>query len=212
MTVISGRQEAEWVYQGVTSNPALAGLRLLIMDVGGGSTEFILSSGGQARACHSHPLGAVRMLELLHPADPPSPEDHARCRRMLSEFIVQRVAPDMHPGLAEDTAPIHLVGTGGSATILARMEGMLDSFDRDGVESARLSRARVTWWMNHLWSLPLAGRRRIVGLPKKRADVILTGGSIYEAVMDAFGISEMRVSTRGLRYAAVMAEAMPEGA
>jgi exopolyphosphatase/pppGpp-phosphohydrolase len=55
-----------------------------------------------------------------------------------------------------------------------------------------------------LWRLPLAERKEIVGLPKLRADVILTGVVIYEMVMAEFGFNELRVSTRGLRFAAVM--------
>ena len=55
-----------------------------------------------------------------------------------------------------------------------------------------------------LWKLPLAGRKEIPGLPKTRADVILTGVLIYEMVMAEFGFKELRVSTRGLRFAAVM--------
>ena len=55
-----------------------------------------------------------------------------------------------------------------------------------------------------LWSLPLAERREITGLPKLRADVILPGVLIYEAVMEEFGFKLLRVSTRGLRFAAVM--------
>ena len=68
----------------------------------------------------------------------------------------------------------------------------------------RASTERVHWHVEHLWSLPLAERQQIVGLPKKRADVILTGAAIYEAVMEQFGFGELRVSTRGLRFAAVM--------
>jgi exopolyphosphatase/pppGpp-phosphohydrolase len=56
----------------------------------------------------------------------------------------------------------------------------------------------------NLWSLPLAERKEVVGLPKLRADVILTGVLIYEAVMEEFGFKQLRVSTRGLRFAAVM--------
>jgi exopolyphosphatase/guanosine-5'-triphosphate,3'-diphosphate pyrophosphatase len=63
----------------------------------------------------------------------------------------------------------------------------------------------VRAWAERLWNLPLAERREIPGLPKERADVILTGVLIYEAVMEAFGFAELRVSTRGLRFAAVMA-------
>ena len=55
-----------------------------------------------------------------------------------------------------------------------------------------------------LWRLPLAGRKEITGLPKLRADVILTGVLIYEMVMEEFGFKQLRVSTRGLRFAAVM--------
>ncbi len=56
----------------------------------------------------------------------------------------------------------------------------------------------------NLWRLPLAERKEIPGLPKLRADVILTGVLIYEMVMEEFGFNELRVSTRGLRFAAVM--------
>jgi exopolyphosphatase/guanosine-5'-triphosphate,3'-diphosphate pyrophosphatase len=56
----------------------------------------------------------------------------------------------------------------------------------------------------NLWSLPLAERKKVVGLPKLHADVILTGVVIYEAVMEEFGFTQLRISTRGLRFAAVM--------
>ena len=56
----------------------------------------------------------------------------------------------------------------------------------------------------NLWKLPLAARKEIPGLPKLRADVILTGVLIYEAVMEEFGFKELHISTRGLRFAAVM--------
>jgi exopolyphosphatase/pppGpp-phosphohydrolase len=56
----------------------------------------------------------------------------------------------------------------------------------------------------HLWRLPVVERKEIPGLPKTRVDVILTGVLIYEAVMEEFGFQELRVSTRGLRFAAVM--------
>jgi exopolyphosphatase/guanosine-5'-triphosphate,3'-diphosphate pyrophosphatase len=64
----------------------------------------------------------------------------------------------------------------------------------------------VWGWVERLWSLPLAERREIPGLLEERADVMLTGALIYGAVMEAFAFSELRVSTRGLRFAAVMDE------
>jgi exopolyphosphatase/guanosine-5'-triphosphate,3'-diphosphate pyrophosphatase len=83
------------------------------------------------------------------------------------------------------------------------MEAALEHFDRERIEGFCLSRTRVDWHVNHLWSLPLARRRQIVGLPPDRADVILTGVAILEAVLGEFGFSELHVSTRGLRFAAV---------
>jgi exopolyphosphatase/guanosine-5'-triphosphate,3'-diphosphate pyrophosphatase len=67
-----------------------------------------------------------------------------------------------------------------------------------------LSFEQVVAHRKNLWKLPLSGRKEIPGLPKLRADVILTGVLIYETVMEEFGFNELRVSTRGLRFAAVM--------
>ncbi len=202
--IISGDQEAEWVYQGVMSDPALAGQRLIIMDVGGGSTEFILGEGEHPHYSRSFPLGSVRLLDRHPPSDPPTPDELRQCRGSLNDFIIREIHPVLDPLLNNGRALPQLVGTGGAATILARMENQLDDFDRERVEAARLTLGMVTAWTERLWSLPLAERRRIVGLPKKRADVILPGVAIYEAVMRQFGVGEMRVSTRGLRFAALM--------
>ena len=96
------------------------------------------------------------------------------------------------------------MGVGGAATILACMEAKLETFDRARIEATRLSAARVTWHLERLWSLPLEERKKTIGLPRNRADLILMGVAVYQAVMEEFGFPELRVSTRGLRFAAVM--------
>ena len=204
--IISGEKEAEWAFQGVTSDPNYARQPLLLLDVGGGSTEFILGQGGQKHFAQSFPLGTVRLLEKVPHSDPPSARELAACRAWLKNFLQETVRPELEPALKRETkaGQIEIVGTGGTTSILARMEAKLESFDREQIENTRLSRERVRWQVNHLWSLPLAQRQQITGLPKKRADVILTGVVIYEAVMEEFGFAELRVSTRGLRYAALM--------
>jgi exopolyphosphatase/guanosine-5'-triphosphate,3'-diphosphate pyrophosphatase len=100
--------------------------------------------------------------------------------------------------------PLQLVGTGGTATILARMEAKMEDYDRTKIETTRLSLKQITAQAQKLWQMPLAERKTIVGLPPKRADVILMGVTIYEAVMAEFGFVDLRVSTRGLRFAALM--------
>ena len=208
--IISGEQEAFLVFRGVTSVPDLAREPLLLLNVGGGSTEFILGQGEHRHFCRSFPLGVLRLLENFPPANPPSPRQLADCRLGVRDFLNREVLPQLQPALRRETRidvkhrPAQLVGTGGTATILARLEARLATFNRDRIEGVVLSLDSVRLWVDRLWKLPLAKRKQIVGLPKKRADVILPGVVIYEGVMECLNLPELRVSTRGLRFAAVM--------
>jgi exopolyphosphatase/guanosine-5'-triphosphate,3'-diphosphate pyrophosphatase len=210
--IISGEREADLAFRGVTTMPELAHQPLMLLDVGGGSTEFILGQGEHRHFCRSFPLGALRLLEKLPPADPPTARQLAECRRWVKDFLRVEVLPLLQPALqresADDTAhrPAVLVGTGGTATILARMQGRLGKFHRERIEGMRLTIEQVRDHVERLWELPLAQRKQTIGLPRKRADVILSGVVIYEGVMENLGYSELRVSTRGLRFAALLEE------
>src|SRR5208282_700989 len=202
--IISGAREAEWVFQGVTTDPELARHPLLLLDVGGGSTEFIVGGGAKKSFAHSFPLGTVRLMEKFPHSDPPTRGEFTQCRDWLRNFLRYEVRPQLEPALKNEAGEIRLVGTGGTTSILARIERKLDRFDREKIERAVLSFDQIAAHRKNLWKLPLAERKEIVGLPKLRADVILTGVLIYEAVMEEFGFEQLRVSTRGLRFAAVM--------
>jgi exopolyphosphatase/guanosine-5'-triphosphate,3'-diphosphate pyrophosphatase len=215
--IISGEQEADWAFRGVTSDPELATVPLLLLDVGGGSTEFILGQGENKHFCQSFQLGTVRLFEQLPHGDPPSPQDLAGCRTWVSDFLDREVRPRIEPALRKEwkldpeRRPIQLVGAGGTTTIMARMEARLEDYDRNRIEATRLTREQVRARVELLWRLPLAERKLIIGLPEKRADVILPGVVIYERVMEAFDFNELRVSTRGLRFAAVMDDQLTAG-
>jgi exopolyphosphatase/guanosine-5'-triphosphate,3'-diphosphate pyrophosphatase len=202
--IITGAREAEWVFRGVTTDAELANQPLLLLDVGGGSTEFILGHGTQKSFAHSFPLGTVRLMEKFPHSDPPAPGEFTRCRDWLKNFLHHEVRPLLEPALKIETGEIRLVGTGGTTSILARLEKKLDRFDREKIERTVLSFDQIVAHRKQLWKLPLAERKEIIGLPKLRADVILTGVVIYEMVMAEFGFQQLRVSTRGLRFAAVM--------
>ncbi len=209
--ILAGEQEAEWGFRGVTSDPKLARQPLLLLDVGGGSTQMIVGQGEAVHFCKSYNLGTVRLLERIPQSDPPKAQELGTCQAWLKEYLQKQVRPQLAPALQSEVSPgssqarqILLVGVGGTASILARMEGKMDQFDRERIEGTRLSLARLRWHVEHLWGLPLQERRDLVGLPRNRADVILPGVAIYEAVMVEFGFGELRVSTRGLRFAAVM--------
>ncbi|MFM8359952.1 MAG: Ppx/GppA family phosphatase, partial [Verrucomicrobiota bacterium] len=96
------------------------------------------------------------------------------------------------------------VGIGGTTAILALMQAGEDRFDRQLVEAARFSPDGLDPLVRRLWALSLVQRRQLPGLPPERADVILTGSAIYAAVMRTFGLAELRVSTRGLRFALLL--------
>jgi exopolyphosphatase/guanosine-5'-triphosphate,3'-diphosphate pyrophosphatase len=206
--IISGDQEAEWAFQGVTAGTELAKAPLLLLDVGGGSTEFILGRGEHKHFARSYPLGTVRLLEKFPHRDPPTRAEFTACRDWIKHFLQSEVRPGIDPALRHEarsfSGEIQLVGTGGTTSILARMENKLDRFDRERIEATQLNFKQVVTYRKQLWKLPLAGRKEIPGLPKLRADVILTGVLIYETVMEEFGFEQLRISTRGLRFAAVM--------
>ncbi|MGA3145165.1 MAG: Ppx/GppA phosphatase family protein [Verrucomicrobiota bacterium] len=206
--IISGGQEARWAFQGVTTDMELANAPLLLLDVGGGSTQFILGRGERTHFAHSFQFGSVRLLEKFPHSNPPTRGEFTACRDWLKNFLQTEVRPKLEPALRRETdspsAGIQLVGTGGTSSILARIEAKLDRYDRERLEATRLSLEQVKAHRKRLWSLPLTERKEITGLPKLRADVILTGVLIYEVVMEEFGFNRLRVSTRGLRFAAVM--------
>ncbi len=206
LEIISGEQEAEWAFQGATSGTDLSKTPLLLLDVGGGSSEFIVGHGGHKSFARSFALGTVRLMEKFPHSDPPTREEFGKCRDWLAKFLRQEIHPELEPILQREkkSGPLQLAGTGGTATLLARMELKSDRFDRDQIEAARLSLKRIQQHLNDLWGMPLSQRKEISGLPKSRADVILTGVLIYACVMEEFGFTELRVSTRGLRFAALM--------
>jgi len=211
--ILSGAEEADLVFAGVTTDAALVRDPLLLLDVGGGSTEFILGQGSRKDFRASFALGSVRLLEMLPHSDPPTREELQACRQWIEAFLRTEVQPKIAAGgarlpavrsAASTSDRLILVGTGGTATILARIEAELTEFDRLQIEKVRLGLNRLKWHVQHLWSLPLEERKQVIGLPPNRADVILTGALIFQTVMDSFAFSELRVSTRGLRFAAVL--------
>jgi exopolyphosphatase / guanosine-5'-triphosphate,3'-diphosphate pyrophosphatase len=202
--IITGAREAEWAFQGVATDEELSKHPLLLLDVGGGSTEFILGRGEKKSFAHSFPLGTVRLMEKFPHGDPPKKFEFENCRDWLKNFLHHEVRPQLEPALKNAGEEIFLVGTGGTTSILARVEKKLDRFDREKIERTILGFDQVVAHRKNLWKLPLEERKEIAGLPKLRADVILTGVLIYEMVMAEFGFAELRISTRGLRFAAVM--------
>jgi exopolyphosphatase/guanosine-5'-triphosphate,3'-diphosphate pyrophosphatase len=203
--VITGQREAELAFRGVCSAPALATCPILVADVGGGSTELILGDAGQRRFSRSFPLGAVRLMESIRPGHCPGLDALQQCRSHLDAWFEQHVLPVLETAPRADHAQaFQFVGVGGTAAILACIVQELPRYDRALIEAARIDAATLSQWTTRLWCLPLEDRKQILGLPPERADIILTGCAIYEAILRVLKLPTLRPSTRGLRFAALL--------
>jgi len=202
LRVISGDSEADWAFAGVASDPALSDRSLLVMDIGGGSTEFVIGANGHRQAGRSFQLGSVRLLEKFPPGDPPTDRERETCLAWLRDFFAKEIRPFIKEHCCE--ALPTLVSTGGTATILGRMKWKLSSYDREKIEGTSLKATELASETQKLWRMRLEERKRIPGLPSSRADVIIMGAAILEAAVEALGFPEARVSTRGMRFGALL--------
>ena len=93
--IISGAREADWAFQGVSTDQELSRRPLLLLDVGGGSTEFILGHGSKQHFAHSFPLGTVRLMEKFPPGDPPRKAALEACREWIMNLLRHDVRPQL---------------------------------------------------------------------------------------------------------------------
>ncbi len=193
LRVIGGQEEAQLTLLGVHHGLRLGSRRILLVDVGGGSTEFILAKGGTIEAAVSTGLGVVKLTEQHLPSDPPAPSE----LRALDQAVVARIER-LHrelPGLGK----AELIGTAGTPTTLAAIDLALPAYDRQKVHGHVLGRARVKDLFASLAQLPVGERRLVPGLEAGRADVIVAGTAILIATMERLRFEELRVSDDGLR-------------
>jgi exopolyphosphatase/pppGpp-phosphohydrolase len=80
----------------------------------------------------------------------------------------------------------------------------MPGYDRDKIKAVQIPLSRVQEHLQEQWQMTLAQRRQIIGLPPNRGDVILTVMAIYKSIMAQFGLTPLGVSTRGLRYWALL--------
>lgn len=205
LEIIPGELEADLVYQGVLSGCSNTNAGMMLIDVGGGSTEIIIGTGPHPKFSGSYPLGTVRLLESCPHGDPPSGDEREEVVARLRQQLETEIAPTMK-GVMETfcLTSLQLIGTGGTSTLLARMVNSLEGYDRARIEATVLSIDDVTKWFDRLWSLPMAQRGRIVGLPPEKADVILAGVAIYQEIMKFWRLPSLGISMRGLRFGALL--------
>lgn len=191
--VISGEREAELIFAGACSNDNLRDAPLLVMDVGGGSAEFIVGRQGRIeRRCSVH-AGAVRMTERFLHSDPVAPAEF--------DAMTAHLRGLMEPALARfGLAGRAMLGTGGTITTAAAMDLRLAKFNVEAISGHPLSLERLETMLDQLRGMTLAERRQLPGLPAARADIIVAGVAAFVVAMRLAGQPSLTVSTRGLRF------------
>jgi exopolyphosphatase/guanosine-5'-triphosphate,3'-diphosphate pyrophosphatase len=187
--VLTGDEEARLSFLGATAElgpPVLA--PYLVADIGGGSTEFVLGSGGEVTSALSVNIGCVRMTERHLRADPPSAAQTAAATADIDAAITSAAAV-VDAGQART-----LVGLAGSVTTVAGIALDLPGYDPERLHHARIPAAQVHEVTTRLLGLTRAERARIPVMHPGRIDVIGAGALILDRIMTQLGFGEVLVS------------------
>jgi exopolyphosphatase/guanosine-5'-triphosphate,3'-diphosphate pyrophosphatase len=190
--VLSGDEEAALVFDG-----AVGHLRgpvegpVLVVDIGGGSTELVLGTECPDAAV-SMDIGSVRLHERHLLDDPPSPGQIAACLGDIDRHLDECPVP-----VAEARS---VIGTSGTVKTLAAAMLELPFYDRDAIDGTELGTAETVAYVERLVAMTVAERRAIPSMHPGRADVIGAGALIWSRVLARSGVSSYRVSEADILY------------
>jgi len=194
--VISGEREARLAFASVQHAFDLSGKNVVVADIGGGSTEIVFATGNLIESIFSTPLGAVRLTEQFgvgaDAAGPDLEHDLARLEDEVAASLKKRTSRPLF-------APHFLVGCGGTFTTLAELVMAAKREIDVPVAGYRVSQAELRHLRDRLAKLPLRARRGLAGMTPDRADIILAGLTIIDALMKRFRVNTVVVHTRGVR-------------
>ncbi len=196
--LLSGSEEAETIFSGVTADPHWRGKDLFILDIGGGSAEWVQGRHGKMEKRISLPLGAVRLRERFLHTYPVAPDTAA----LLAETVRGQIS---HPLAHYHLGSRRLVGTGGTVTCLAAIAKGMAEFNPRAIDHTSLTVEQVRGLMGRFTDRTLEQLRAIPGLPAKRADLIIPGTAVVLATMELLEARRIHVSVRGLRYGVLTA-------
>lgn len=195
--VIPGSQEAQITYAGATSGGG-SHVPTLVIDIGGGSTEFIRGTGTEMGWGHSLDLGCVRLKERLGYRETLTQELERDARARIQEELRALPAKIGLSDDATDFAVQNILAVAGTPTELARME--LGVFDPAKIDGFTFTRERLEEWVRKLAPLtPLQIHEQFQVSPG-RADVLVLGLLILSEAMAFFARPSLQVSTRGVRF------------
>jgi len=189
--LISGEEEARLTHLGGLL-PGMDPSLTAILDIGGGSTELRLASGGL-----SIDLGSVRFTERFQKSDPITDSDFWTMQESIDTAIINSKLPHWRQKSAPET---QLCAVAGTATTLAAWFLELEKFDAQKIDRLTLSRGDIHRQVEELKWRTVRERESLPGVDPGRADVLLAGALILWRYMELLGFERVAISTRGLRY------------
>jgi exopolyphosphatase / guanosine-5'-triphosphate,3'-diphosphate pyrophosphatase len=193
--VISGDEEAAYSFLAVQQGLPLNRRELLVVDVGGGSTEFIRGNAAGVVEAISINVGSVRLTEQFLHSDP---VQTGECEKMV--VTIEKELRQLPDQWLKDSSILTLVGIAGTFTTLSAVEKKLVCYTHGEVHGSRLTLTEVRRQVALFQGKTIAERKAIPGLEPKRADVILAGASLIERIMTLFHSERVIVSDQGVRY------------
>lgn len=191
--IITGEEEARRTLLGIRSGLPDGVTDVLALDIGGGSTEFILDRPGHKPIVRSIDIGVVRLCDRIIRYDPPTDEEVRQAREWVARQTRAAVV---------DMGNYHgatFVGTAGTITSLAAMAQKLPAYEPARVHNYTLRLDTIRELEQNLLSRKKADRVGLPGLERGREEVIASGAIIIRTVMETLELSECLVSDLGLR-------------
>ncbi len=194
--VISGEREAQLAFTSVQRAFDLNDRNLIVADIGGGSTEIVFGTGNLIESIFSTPLGAVRLTEEFRLGEEAENENYLRNVRRMEQAItncLKRETSKPH------FAPHFMVGCGGTFTTLAELLMASKKESNTPVAGYKASHAEIHHLLDKLRKMSIKSRRSVAGMSPDRADIIIAGLSIIDALMTRFRVNTLITHTRGVR-------------
>jgi exopolyphosphatase/guanosine-5'-triphosphate,3'-diphosphate pyrophosphatase len=191
--IISGQEEARLIHLGVEARWPQPDKRVLIIDVGGGSAEIILGESGVLSDAFSKPLGAVRLTEVFLKGDPASPVELHR----LDEYIEEKLATPLR---RIGVGPFdRMVATSATAAAIVCAVNRVRRSRRDEADRLKASVSQIRRFYREVREQDLAGRRKILGIGPKRAELIVAGAAVFLRALELFHQPALHYSDAGVR-------------
>ncbi len=192
LRIIDGNEEANLTFKGSVESRDAA----TVIDIGGGSTEFVHGLNMEISRRRSLEIGAVRISETFKLNQAVDQRQLAEARDAIRTLLTD-ITPSEYQG--------ELCGVAGTPTTLAAVDLMLREFDQSKVHGHRLTIERVDQLFSMLSELSIEDIAAVPGVHAKRADILVGGTLILRESMRHLGIKELLVSSRGLRYGVAIA-------